>query len=185
MKVGDKIKCMNNSIGITDGFTVGKTYQVKSYGGFRQGKHKKSIYVDNDAGITCECWEENFELVPTLTTIDESVTYAKTLMGKKCRDDKGNIYIPDNITVYILKDAAQRSSILVNEYFDKHGFCVGVSMDCKTLPADTLTLVPEYETIELTEVYNAQIFKDKVIVGCQTITKEKIDELHKIMHSLS
>ncbi len=40
------------------------------------------------------------------------------------------------------------------------------------------------EEIQLTSEYKATIHPDKVIVGCQTITKEKVEEILKIMNEL-
>lgn len=40
------------------------------------------------------------------------------------------------------------------------------------------------QTIQLTFEYKAEIHKDKVIVGCQTIPKEKIEEILDIMSKL-
>lgn len=42
-----------------------------------------------------------------------------------------------------------------------------------------------FDTITLTSEYKAVIYKDKVIVGCQTISIEKIKEILKISEELS
>lgn len=183
-KVGDKVKYIQHE---KKTLTNGKTYEVTRYD-FDNVTDVPSKYdmvtVINDHGHPELYFRSRFELVKDSHNLESLVALAKTFLGKTCKYDTLVPLTPDKILVYVDGSLVQESSYSVIQDFNTYGYTVALkdSKKLSTVPVRG-TVLSLSHTVKLTDEYDAEVFPDKVVVGCQTITKEKIDELHKLIHS--
>jgi len=173
MKKGDKIKCVNP----TTSLTLNKVYEVLDV------DYDYDPYVTNDNGFREMYCSYRFEVVSGVPTLEEQAKDALSLLGKKVMHGTTTLVV-ESITIYGVSNKPPYTNPIVNGYYDKHGFCVVIKGGRYAVPVDGVTLVPESKTIELTNEYDAEVFKNEVKVGCQTISIEKVKEILTIAESL-
>lgn len=131
---------------------------------------------------------------PDLSTVENQLEYAKTLIGKRVKSNRDISVYSENgyptgweVAGYKFVDFNNTNyrNRSVELSLDK-GWSVAVYMtnDNSLLPVEFVELVPESKTIKLTDEYDATIYKNKVVVGCQTISKEKLCEVMLEMEKL-
>ncbi len=179
--VGDKIRCINSP---SHKLVKGNTYTVERIEDPDDGDIAM-IYCeefDNQDGF----YASRFEAVTTDLSIAVLIDKAKELRNKTCIDTKdGSKFFPDKIKIYVLEEEVKVSSGRARASFERNGFVVCLNGGGITLPVEELELSPVTITVKLTEDYDAQVYKDKVVVGCQTIPLDKLKELLKLAESLN
>lgn len=116
----------------------------------------------------------------------ESISYAQSLIGKTIRYNRTNTTVT-HVKVYLSAKEFESGYGSMNAQNDlkANGFSVCVhGTNGNEYPIRNIELVPTSTTMKLTDDYDAIIYKDKVEVGCQTITKEVLKELLAKMEEL-
>lgn len=180
-KKGDKV------IFIETGYTSmthGKEYEITSIDDPNDGP-LTLLNVVTDNGNVIGFYAKRFKPSTVVPTIDELVKKAKSLVGKSCIDSTdGDKFNPTTIKIAVDETQAGKLSIRSQDSFRKNGFVVALVQGGLSLPVEELILAPDSKTIELTKDYDAEVFKDKVVVGCQTIPIAKLEELLKLSKTL-
>jgi len=127
-------------------------------------------------------WDANrFEVIEEVPEYLEQFKNARKYIGKEMTYE-GYPHKIENIQL-IHKDDAK--SIAVRAYCEKHEFCViaewnsGVS----SAPFEDMTLLPDYKELQVGD-YEAKIYSDKIVVGCQTIPISTVEEIVSLAKSL-
>jgi hypothetical protein len=160
-KVGDKVKCVDT--GDIKLLNFGEIYTVHEVG-------NPFIYFSaGGAGF----YPKRFELVIDENDLGAQCEKAYTLIGKNVK--RGNTTY--KIThVFIIKKG-QSSSALVNEWLETHDFCVAVGNGTQKLPVMLVDEMPPSIRVENVGDYDAEVYVDKIVVGCQTIPWDKVEEI--------
>lgn len=66
----------------------------------------------------------------------------------------------------------------------KNGYSICVYFGAYCADINTLEIVPDTVKVKLNDKYDAEVHKDKIIVGCQTFEASKIEELAAALKSL-
>lgn len=165
-----KMKCVDR--GLNADLTNGKIYTILDY------DTDQYEIEQNDKGDRSWYNVERFTLVENLTT-DEKIALAESYVGKKVIYKNETIRITD----WQLVKKGENSSFIVNENADKNGFCIAVRAGGRIFPVEDVTLASEIITnVELSSSYTAKVYADKVVVGCQTISKEKVEQIWNAMN---
>ncbi len=178
MKVGDKVKCIMGSHELTEGdiYTVVKL------------NSDTGDFKDKDGYVRSGWNQSRFMVVDSKPSIDVLLSEAEKFVGKACSfiNSAGvtTRFTPSSVSVFVSHRDAHASSSRVATYFDANGLCVALRGGTTVLPMQEVTIAKDYTTIKLTSDYNADIFKDKVIVGCQTISRALVEEILKNMKAL-
>jgi hypothetical protein len=180
IKKGDKVIAITSRFDLTEG----KTYDVIEVPYlYKVGSREMRIVIMDDK----ERYEYSsnwFEKVSNVTkSIDELISIAKSYIGKTVESDGERFKVSD-IDVYVSKTRATSSSTLVFDYFQKNGFCVAVVGEYFTIPVDQVVLAKDSIEVPLNDTYNANVYKDKIVVGCQTFPISILDELVAAHNSL-
>lgn len=96
-----------------------------------------------------------------------------------------NFDIPTFITVaYKFQDVSNNSQ-LTNEYLQDHDFCVVLNAGTSiNFPYTSVVLAPSSKTVKLNGKYEAEVYQDKIVVGCQTFPITILKELDDALKSL-
>ncbi len=117
--------------------------------------------------------------------LKQLVERAESLIGKKVRNgNSGADLVVGDFCIILTQKQADERSLSVIEEFQKNGFCIALRDvgAYSSIPLlDNTELFQEDIIIKLTDEYDAIISKNEVKVGCQTIPKEKIVEIYKII----
>lgn len=182
MKVGDKVKCIDN--GDFFSLTVGNIYTV-----IRASEidGEPSIYVIKDNGSEAEYYQRRFELVSESSSLMEDIEKAKALIGKKVRDKKLCSMTGTVEDVYVLLSLSSGTSysLSVRDEFKKFGYAVVVKWGDYHYGLSQVEEFPTIIEVPLTSDYTAKVYSDKVVVGCQTITKETFDKVAEAFRELN
>lgn len=184
MKPGDKVRCIERDT-LLD---VGKEYTlVKVPYAHTVNDNKPIVAIDHGAGYGVYSYyaslfvlvaaKDKFENLKVLVALAESLL--KTTVTTKARPLQVTKY-----EIFLDRGKAKMSSNSVLEEFDRSGFCVAVQGNQRSVPVQEVNIKPKELTTKLTNDYDAVVTKDSVQVGCQTISREKILELVKLMDSL-
>ncbi len=178
-KTDDKVVCINNS-GM-DNLTMDKTYVVKR-------THDDEVYLTDDSGKTVYYYSYRFKLSTGEMDLAASIALAQSFIGKpfNCGKYSVNKVIADRVVVYLPgHNFSVYGSCRAQRELKERGFSVCLnSKNGAEYPISSVEAIPESTTIKLTDAYNATIYADRVEVGCQTITKDKLVELMKEMEKL-
>lgn len=164
-----KMKCVDRGPNLS--LTDGKIYTIlQSDCGQYQIEH-------NNKGEKSWYNVERFAEVNLST--DEKIALAESYVGKKVIYQGETIRITD--WKFVKKN--ESSSVIVNENADKNGFCIAVQTRGRSFPVEDVTLASEIiTTVELSSSYTAEVYSDKVVVGCQTISKDKVEQIWNAMN---
>jgi len=179
MKPGDKVKCIQKDALLE----VGKEYTLTDVpNGYGDPSDRKVVAVDQGNFGVYTYYESYFEPLITdkLEIIKKLCALANSYIGEIVVGSGGRKWKVDSYEVYLLKENAAKSSGSVYGHFNMHGYCVAVKGGGRSIPVEEVELQPTSETIKLTDDYEAVITKDHIVVGCQTISREKLQELLKI-----
>lgn len=112
--------------------------------------------------------------------ISSHLKKAKELVGKTLWSDiHKKEWTPESCVVVFDKEDINLS-IKDIPIFKKQGFAVCIVNEDFSTEVNSFLSLPK--KIKLSNDYDAQIFKDKVVVGCQVIPKEKIQEILESMN---
>jgi len=120
-------------------------------------------------------------------SLEELIAKAKTMVNKNCVSGRYKTeFVPNQVIVAVDQSIASTYSTEVMQDFKANGVSVVLrdTVNRISYPVGQTELVIFTPTrIKLTEDYDAIVHKDHVKVGCQSISFEKIDELHKLIHA--
>ena len=119
-------------------------------------------------------------------SLESQIARAKTYIGQTVRKS-GTTYDIVNVRV-VMSDSEPDLTCRVVELLQTNPWVVCIVSDLNTtLPImdKNFNSVPTNKTIKLTSDYDAVVYKDKVVVGCQTIPVEKIEEILTIVEELN
>ena len=137
------------------------------------------IEESDDGQKNLSFFKVRFSLVPSEMPLGEQVELAQTYIGKNTTEGKCK-----SVQVCLTEKDVNERSFSCQNYFKEHGFCVAIMGGYWSVPLPTVSLAPESKTIKLTDDYNAEVFADKVKVGCQTIPLSKLEEILTIAKTL-
>ena len=174
MKIGDKVKCIKQDSGIR----VGTNYVITKVGSY---DNKLTVWVE---GSVCEYYVDQFELINTPLSMEEQIKLAKSYIGKTIMNAG---WVVEKVNVVLFKDEASRLKIAsgwVCDDIDENGFSVVVSNDGYAYPVMMAVIGPDSLTVKLNDNYSAKVFKDKLVVGCQTFPSSILYDLVEAHKSL-
>ena len=168
MKIGDKVKCIK----LDARLTIGEVYTIRAIGGYQ---NRPTLYTDELGSM--EYYQDHFELVELVMTVEEQVNLAKSLLGKEVFSKLGTRIVVEDIEVFLTKKRAYSSTALCGKAFDKDGFAVVVKGCGYTVVVKDVVIPPDHAIVKLNDNYDAKITKDTIEVGCQTFPISILDEL--------
>lgn len=175
MKIGDKVRCIKWDANLE----IGKVYTIYN-----------SSIICNKNIITlvengCGYYADYFEVV---MSIENKIALAKSFIGKSVIGGMTKrLYIPNRIDIVTSLDDAKRlkvSSDVVKNQFKMDDIVVVLSDDYLSFPVEMVKLAPESKTVKLNENYEANVYQDKIVVGCQTFPISILEELKNTHSSL-
>ena len=180
MKKGDKVRCVN--VGSNCGLTNGKVYKVLNEYAFNDGRGTLGVDIINDKGQRELYYQYRFELVNT--TLEDDIKKATSFLGKKVKFCNNSCPIV-KFCVYTTTPSPEASILTLTE-FHKNGYVVALfADDTCNFPVSEAELFPEMIEVPLTDDYTAKVYPDKVVVGCQTITKDTFDKVSEAFNELN
>ena len=126
-----------------------------------------------------------------LPSLEEQIEEAKKLIGKRVLMyvNDPNVKVITHIDVMITGNEsriASYSNITAWKDGDKKPLVVLCSENNNsTFPYLSAILVPNSEKVKLNEKYVAEVFQDKIVVGCQTFPIEILDTLFQAHEKIS
>jgi hypothetical protein len=180
-KVGDLVTCVN--VGNNSYITQHKKYTINRVCG-----DDGTIRITDDQGDEGHYSVTRFQLVDA--DLVSLITLAYTFVGKKFTLSSSPRVKRDcdRVKVYLHRDefnGGTVGSVNAHAMFDTLGFAVMIGTSGYECDVRHAIEAPNSKKIDLTNDYDAEVFADKVVVGCQTITKDKVVELLKTMEDLS
>ena len=177
-EVGDKIICVD-ATHQGECLTKGNIYTVSSFRSYDDNR----VAVINDNNREQFFYVTRFEReVKSLPTdIQGQIDLAKSYIGKEVTWKTGSYggrFKVTNINVYADPNI-ELPSLSSDRAFKRDGFSVVVN-DKKSFMSVldvTPVKIKEFESVKLNSEYTDTVYKDKVIVGCQTIPMSAIDEI--------
>lgn len=175
-KFPKQVRCVDR--GANAHITNGKVYTAigESYGQLEINPtdNGQSIYYDST----------RFVDVTVNMTADEKIALAISFVGKKVvqvgTDPKNAVKITD----WKLVKKGENCSAIVEGNANDNGYCIAVCSGGRAFPVEDVYLVNELiGSVVLNSDYTADVYSNEVKVGCQTIQKEKIEEILKLMNS--
>jgi hypothetical protein len=115
-----------------------------------------------------------------LDEIRKEMEEAKELVGKFVIYNNGSLKLEvTKVNFYIDKASdTNEASQSVREEAQRKGYCVYIiSKNGLLYPYKDVKVVEEFINVGLNEQYSARVYKDKVIVGCQTFTIDKVKDI--------
>lgn len=180
---GTKVRC---KLKTSTSLTFDKVYEVyECCPKGNSGDDIIKLYDDNNDLLWY--YTKNFESLDL--GMQHWVDVGRTLIGKECVVGIGvnaKFFNPYSLHVIVDSNIVQNyQSSVINDY-NKNGYSVAVYDYIKGLsyPVKHVSLAPEKAIDMRLGSYDADVFKDRVVVGCQTIPFEKIEELFNHMKSL-
>ena len=168
-KIGDKVIASEDITGC--GYiTQNKVYEVV-------GVSFDDICIISDRNAIDVYVYYHFTLAPFKSNIDSDIDLAKSFIGKRVNSRlTKQSFIANNFYVIVTtpEDAASQ---VVKECYAKNGYCVYITNGYMNYIVNALDLCGSI-TVTLNDNHTAEVFSDKVVVGCQTFTAEKIEELY-------
>jgi hypothetical protein len=174
---GDKVKYISGAV--KSHMTHGKIYEIVA-----TSPSKGLVTVVRDDGRTEDFYDHRFEEVE-ITDMVELIERAKTFIGKKCVSSDVT-FTPNQVIVVVDEYSSDNYSKEVQRVYKANGFAVALRDNVRalTFPVnETRIFIHKAKTLKLTDDYDADIYPNRVVVGCQTISIEKIEELYKLIHS--
>ena len=176
MKKGDKVKCVNRggNFNLTDGREYVVLAECVVCG-------DSGITVLNDDGNEGNFYARRFEVVVS-SSLQDDIEKGKSMLGKKVQAGSITGVVEE---VYAVLTEPKSCSYSVEQEFKKLGYAVVLKWGVYTYGLSQVELLPDSITLRLTKDYEAKVYTDKVVVGCQTITREALDEVVKAMEKLN
>lgn len=177
MKIGDKVRCIKKDVAIV----IGREYIINRIDTLND---KPTVGIEGRP--VHEYYADYFELIGSTLSIEEQIILAKSYIGKTVAS--GCIkYAISKVNVVLTESEAINlgiASYYVLDDISKNGFSVVVSDVSHANPVLSVELSIEFEKVKLNDSYTAEVFKDKLVVGCQTFPISILDELVKAHKSL-
>lgn len=176
MKIGDKIRCIRPDVGLT----VGEDYKVAAW---VNGFDRTCIKVD---GKDAPYYADYFEVITT--SLEDKIKLAKSYIGKRVISYVGTTYTPTKVDIISSVDDASRLKIASSDVLDQFKnseIVVVVSDERLSYSIEGLKLAPIYKTVKLNDKYEAVVYVDKIVVGCQTFPINILDNLEDAHYSIS
>lgn len=171
MKIGDKVRCVKYDTGLT----VGEEYTLT---GFVNGFDRKCIRVDDKH---TPYYADYFEIINP-PSLEEKIKLAKYYIDKTIIAGKtNNEYKVTKVDIVISRDDAYRLKVcsdVVFQQLETDDVVVVVSDDDFSYPVEMVKLAPICKKVKLNDKYDAVVYQDKIIVGCQTFPIGILDELN-------
>lgn len=180
-KQGDIVVCDNTG---TNCISIGKEYQVI---GINTSNH--SIKVLNDIGVTD--WYYTSRFVFPKNALLSYIARAQSYVGKGYTLKSGNkksqctqvrTYLHESQFKYSGGDVG---SINAKDMFRELGFAVVIGNGYEEFDIRDVLDMQKCVEIVLSPQYTAMVYADKVIVGCQTISKDLIRQIYETQEGLS
>jgi hypothetical protein len=136
-----------------------------------------------DYYLTNSKWDELFGAAAYIydRSLEEQIAYAESVLNKPMQFKSGMktkyTFTRYEVMTHLIGKTVS-ASIQKKFKATKKPF-VYLAVDNYTAMLDEVELipVPEYVEVKLNEGYTAKVYKDKMVVGCQTISPEVIDKL--------
>lgn len=168
-----KVKCIVDNF---DYIKYGETYTFI--------EDKGNLYkVFCDDGLSRWYRKDSFEIVKedvNSMTFEEKIALAESMVGKEVMHVKGAPRFVVN--EWRFNKTTENVSAAVKQNVIANKFCISVDGSFH-YPVEDVKLVPEYVEIKLNDTPTAQIFKDRMEIGGQTFTKEKLKEIFAAMET--
>ena len=178
-KVGDKVRAIE-SVGP---LITGHEYTVTDI-----SKSGNCIYSD---GFDGGWFQDRFELgeqpkLLDISVLNEKIQKAESMIGKKVRyKDTSAVGVASEYKVITDNKSFPKGyqSVSVLDEMKNTGYCVAVKYSGLASPVDDLAEDISKKFV-LNKSYTAEIFLDKVVVGCQTIDSKVILEMAEYIKTL-
>jgi len=185
-KKGDKIRRKVEYLQVND-WKHGRSILIVNNDQYHDG----TVYFTvNGHDSLNSIYSEYFELAKEMT-IEDQITFANTLIGKKSlKSIHTSIYldwIPVGIRIYTGNCNYEDSSGSVMEYMKTHDVCVALidENNYKSYPVALIEPPVESVTVKLNDVYTVEVTKNSITVGCQTFPVSILEDLIKAHKQLS
>ncbi len=181
-KTGDLARCTLNS---SHSLTLGKDYEVLEFNP-RPSGDSTIVIIDNDCN-RLSYYSRNF--TPTAQDMTYWVAEGKKFIGKECVTGVGvnaKTFTPNVLLVVVDNNIVSNYSSSVINDFKTNDYSVALYDNVKGLsfPVSHVKLVPEKFINMKLGSYESDIYKDRVVVGCQTISFLDVEKLYNHMKSL-
>lgn len=144
---------------------------------------RATILIDNNGNQ--EWWfPSRFELVNIRPSMEKQVELAQSLIGKTVKSPGGKVFKVVNVGVRVPKDDSNMTTITIDNVVNQYGFCVYVCGTDAKFDVMSVTIIPDYVSVELSKGYKAIVKKDTIQVGCQIFPISILEELNKAHKSL-
>jgi hypothetical protein len=170
-----KIKCINSaavSLSLKEGNVYESEWEDNDY-----------FYINMEGTLTAlskNRFEEVKEESNVLDNIRKELEEARKLVGKTIIHNDGFVkYDVGEVGLHIYKEPTEGISLSVQGEAKTRGYCVYIiSKNGKySNPYKAVEVVQDFVDIVLNDQYSAKVYKDKVVVGCQTFTMDKVKEI--------
>lgn len=105
--------------------------------------------------------------------MEGQIEIAKSLLGKTVKFETNVEFTVKDIKV-LFSDTQPNVTANTSKVLKTQGFVVVVTNGIHFVSVTDVRLAPEFIDFKLNDSYSAKIYKDKVVVGCQTFTKEVV-----------
>lgn len=167
---------------IAEGYLYGKSDPSGTWSGFCNREYfQKELMNWNYQRV--EVLPEEWETTPQ-SNIDADLYKAKLLLRKTVRHKIQPTYVGKVKDFRLFLEKSGATPITVDEAIDKNGYSIGVYYGEYVADINSLDIVPDSVKVKLNNKYEAEVNKDKIVVGCQTFEVSKIEELAAALKSL-
>lgn len=109
-------------------------------------------------------------------TMQSQIELAKSCLGKTVLYENSVKFKVETIEV-VFNTTERTLSGDEQEVLKKQGFVVSLLGQTRAVSVTSVTLEPDCYELKLNEEYTAKVYKDKVVVGCQTFSRKLVQEL--------
>lgn len=173
-KVGSKVRCVNAEEGssiVNDGI-----YTIRE----SPPHSEKYVHLEEVNKNYNYCPSRFVSYIPTL---EDSVKKAKDFVGKSVTWAE-NSYTVNSIEIYFKDMNNDGACVLVKDHLKDNDYCVAIKSGPHTIPVDLVTALHSIEINNVCE-YDTIVFRNHVEVGCQKISKAKVEEIMKAFEKLA
>ncbi len=174
-EIGNKIKCIN----ATGELQKGQIYTVRLCSPYEvslvESSHRHYCYDPARFELYLEKSVKDM-------SFDEQVAISKGLVGKYVKYNGYNIEVT-GVHVFLKGVYNDKISGLIEDVLKTKEWCIGIKSGIQTIPLHSVEITHTYVVKNVGD-YEAIVHKDHVMVGCQKISKEKVQEILKAFDSI-
>jgi len=140
------------------------------------------LYTHNDFILVTDINKKKKDMTPT---IEEQLKLARSYVNEKVFSERGSFFTVESVAV-LFKGAIPEefNSRAVSEKLQNNDSCVVVRGSGYTVPVEEVTLVERFKRVQLNSEYSAKVYKDKIVLGCQTFDFSVINDIVEARNQL-